>query len=120
MIEALCAQGVTQGQISVLTGIPQGRLSEYKTHKRSPTATSTFQAFADGLAMPPAARRALGLDSEAPEPSPLGRVRGQPAEIATAGMGDVQPVLSTLSRASAIPLLSGLREIHRGYSRLTG
>ncbi len=55
VIEALCAQGVTQGQISVLTGIPQGRLSEYKTHKRSPTATSTFQAFADGLAMPPAA-----------------------------------------------------------------
>jgi tetratricopeptide (TPR) repeat protein len=30
-------------------------------------------------------------------------------------MGDVQPVLSTLSRASPVPLLSGLREVHRGY-----
>src|ERR1700733_15229949 len=62
LITALCAQGITQGQLSVLTGIPQGRLSEYKTHKRTPTASSTFEAFADGLGMPPAARRALGLD----------------------------------------------------------
>jgi hypothetical protein len=27
----------------------------------------------------------------------------------------VRPVLSTLSRASAIPVLSALQEIHRGY-----
>lgn len=69
VIKALCAQGLTQGQLSVLTGIPQGRLSEYKTHKRVPTASSTFEAFADGLEMPPAARRALGL---APEPAGSG------------------------------------------------
>jgi hypothetical protein len=57
------------------------------------------------------------------EPLPLGPARGQPADIATEGTGDLQPVLSTLSRASAIPLLSGLREIHRGYleaDRLVG
>jgi len=72
LIEVLCAQGITQGQLSVLTGIPQGRLSEYKTHKRTPTATSTFEAFAYGLAMPPAARRALGLDSETAVSGPPG------------------------------------------------
>lgn len=65
VITAVCAQGVTQGQLSVLTGIPQGRISEYKTYKRTPAATSTFEAFADGLGMPPAARRALGLNPEA-------------------------------------------------------
>lgn len=54
VITLLCAQGITQGQLSVLTGIPQGRLSEYKNHKRVPTATSTFEAFAEGLGMPPA------------------------------------------------------------------
>src|ERR1700722_5840918 len=72
VITALCAQGVTQGQLSVLTGIPQGRLSEYKAHKRTPTASSTFEAFAYGLAMPPAARRALGLDSETAVSGPPG------------------------------------------------
>ena len=69
VITLLGAQGVTQGQLSVLTGIPQGRLSEYKTHKRAPSATSTFEAFADGLGMPPAARRALGLDPQAGGPA---------------------------------------------------
>lgn len=52
VITVLCAHGITQGQLSVLTGIPQGRLSEYKTRKRMPTASSTFEAFADGLGMP--------------------------------------------------------------------
>ena len=40
-ITVLCANGVTQAQIATLTGIPQGRLSEYKTRKRIPTATSS-------------------------------------------------------------------------------
>lgn len=53
VITALAAHGVTQGQVSVLTGIPQGRLSEYKNHKRTPMATATFEAFADGLGTPP-------------------------------------------------------------------
>ena len=115
VIKALCAQGLTQGQLSALTGIPQGRLSEYKTHKRVPTATSTFEAFADGLEMPPAARRALGL---APEPAGSGTLDpagGRSADIAGPSPGDVQPLLSNLSRASAIPVLSALREIQHGY-----
>ena len=37
VITVLCAHGITQGQLSVLTGIPQGRLSEYKTRKRAPS-----------------------------------------------------------------------------------
>ena len=115
VITALCAHGVTQGQLSVLTGIPQGRLSEYKTGKRSPTATSTFEAFADGLGMPAAARRALGLAAEAAGSGPSGQARGGPADGAGAGVGDVKPLLSNLSRASTVPVLSALREIHRGY-----
>ena len=64
VIEVLGAHGVTQGQIAGLTGISQGRLSEYRNHKRKPTASSIFEAFADGLGMPPAARRALGLSPD--------------------------------------------------------
>jgi hypothetical protein len=61
VIVALKSSGLTQGRISGLTGIPQGRLSEYATGKRKPSASSTFEAFADGLGFPAAARRALGL-----------------------------------------------------------
>ena len=61
VISALESGGVTQGRISALTGIPQGRLSEWMTGKRKPQASSTFQTFADGVGLPPAARRALGL-----------------------------------------------------------
>ena len=55
VIAILGANKVTQGQISELTGIPQGRLSEYMTGKRTPRASSTFQTFAGGLGclMPP-------------------------------------------------------------------
>ncbi|MEV0586730.1 helix-turn-helix transcriptional regulator [Nonomuraea sp. NPDC050310] len=55
--------GITQGQIAGLTGITQGRISEYKTGKRVASAKSTFEAFADGLGMPAHLRRALGLAS---------------------------------------------------------
>jgi transcriptional regulator with XRE-family HTH domain len=64
IIAVLNAHGLTQGQISELTGILQGRLSEYARRKRMPKASTTFEAFADGLGMPPAARRALGLAAE--------------------------------------------------------
>ena len=64
VIAVLGTHGVTQGLISSLTGIAQGRLSEYKTGKRKPLASSTYRDFADGLGMPPAARTALGLDPE--------------------------------------------------------
>jgi hypothetical protein len=61
MIRALSVNRRSAGRISALTAIPQGRLSEYRTGKRKPQATSVFEAFADGIGMPPAARRALGL-----------------------------------------------------------
>jgi transcriptional regulator with XRE-family HTH domain len=67
VITALGGSGMTQGQISELTGIPQGRLSEWKTGKREPKGASTFEKFANGLGLPPAARRALGLDGAGPE-----------------------------------------------------
>ena len=115
VITILCAHGITQGQLSVLTGIPQGRLSEYKTHKRMPTATSTFETFADGLGMPPAARRALGLAPEVAGSGPHDPAGGRPSDLDSASLGDVRPLLSNLSRTSAVPVLSALRGIHRGY-----
>jgi hypothetical protein len=60
---------VTQGQISTLVDIPQGRLSEWRTGKRKPKGVSTFQKFADGVGLPAAARRALGLDPTAVAPT---------------------------------------------------
>ncbi|MGW4475850.1 helix-turn-helix domain-containing protein [Nonomuraea sp. NPDC004354] len=61
IIRILGKYGVTQGQIASLTGIAQGRISEYKTGKRIPTAKSTFEAIANGLGMPAHLRRSLGL-----------------------------------------------------------
>jgi transcriptional regulator with XRE-family HTH domain len=61
VISALGSAGVTQGQVSALTGVPQGRLSEWMTGRRESKAASTFQKFADGVGLPTAARRALGL-----------------------------------------------------------
>ena len=60
IIIVLKPHGITQGQIAELTGIPQGRLSEWRTGKRKPSATSTFESFADGLAMPPACPSGAG------------------------------------------------------------
>jgi transcriptional regulator with XRE-family HTH domain len=114
-ITVLCANGVTQAQIATLTGIPQGRLSEYKTRKRVPTATSTFEAFADGLGLPPAARLALGLAPEAAASGRFDRAGAVVSDIAGPSLGQVKPLLSNLSRASAVPVLSAFREIHRGY-----
>ena len=115
VISILSAHGITQGQLSVLTAIPQGRLSEYKTHKRMPSATSTFETFADGLGMPPAARRALGLAPEAAGSGPLDPASGRSSDTNGASLTDVRPLLSNLSRASAIPVLSALRQMHHGY-----
>jgi transcriptional regulator with XRE-family HTH domain len=61
VITVLNAHGLTQGQIADLIGIRQGRLSEYVRRKRVPMASTTFEAFANGLGMPSAARQALGL-----------------------------------------------------------
>jgi hypothetical protein len=84
VIEILGAHGVTQGKIAGLTGIGQGRLTEYMTHKRTPCASSTFLTFADGLGMPPAARDALGL---APDRSRVDSISGQlPDTLAELGL----------------------------------
>ena len=115
MITILGANGVTQAEIAALMGkTTQGRLSEYKMHKRAPTM-ETFKKFADGLALPPAARLALGLASEAAGSGSFEFAGGRPADIAGAGLGDVRPLLSNLSRTSAVPVLSALRGMHRGY-----
>jgi transcriptional regulator with XRE-family HTH domain/tetratricopeptide (TPR) repeat protein len=66
VISALKSRGVAQGQISALTGIPQGRLSEWMNGKREPKGATTFEKFATGLGFPPAARRALGLAADSP------------------------------------------------------
>ena len=71
VITVLMSLGVTQGQIAELTGISQGRLSEWATGRRKPRATSTFESFAGGLGLPPAARRALGLAPGVPAASGL-------------------------------------------------
>ena len=63
VISALKAGGLTQGRIAELTGISQGRLSEWVTGKRAPKAVTTFQKFANGVGLPSAARRTLGLDA---------------------------------------------------------
>jgi len=70
VISVLNSHGVTQGQISALTGISQGRLSEWVRRKREPRASTTFESFADGLGLPPTAREALGARGPGPPQSP--------------------------------------------------
>jgi transcriptional regulator with XRE-family HTH domain len=62
VISALGTGGLTQGRIAELTGLSQGRISEWATGKRAPKAVTTFEKFAEGVGLPSAARRALGLD----------------------------------------------------------
>jgi ATPase family associated with various cellular activities (AAA) len=95
VIMLLGAHGLTQGRISELTGISQGRLSEWANRKRRPRATSTFEAFADGLGLPTAAREALGLAVSA---------AGQPGPP-----HPPPPVAWATSTASARPMVAGLR-----------
>jgi hypothetical protein len=74
VIAVLGAHGITQGQIADMTGFSQGRLSEWKSHKREPRASSTFESFADGLGLTANARQALGLVG-APSGAGAGLVR---------------------------------------------
>jgi hypothetical protein len=129
IVAILGVHGVTQGQIAELTGIRQGRLSEWVQHKRAPKASSTFEAFADGLAIPSAARQALGLapvpsavpEVGAPEHAPGGRVTppketppGQarpaahsPGGIAAAGVSGLQGLDSV--RRQLAPVIAVLK-----------
>jgi tetratricopeptide (TPR) repeat protein len=79
---------VTQGQLAGLTGIPQGRLSEYKTGKYVPRAVGIFEAFADGVGLPRAAREALGLAPELSSASAGGQRTGAPAADVGLGYAD--------------------------------
>jgi transcriptional regulator with XRE-family HTH domain len=54
--------GLSQHAIAALTGVPQGRISEYIKGLRKPTL-NTVKRIADGLRMPRAARRRLGLSA---------------------------------------------------------
>jgi len=63
-IVRLCGKyGITQGAIASMTGVGQGRLSEYSRGKRKDPKLDTLEALADGLGLPAPARRALGLTS---------------------------------------------------------
>ena len=113
MIDVLGHHGVTQGRIASLTGLPQGRLSEYKNHRRTPKATSTFEDFANGMMMPPVARQALGLS-----PGPLvkssanGAVPdGEPSDVGLA-YPDAPRKLPRMSLGYGGPILTA-----RGSSR---
>jgi hypothetical protein len=81
LVTILRRHGISQGVIAGLTGIPQGRLSEYENGRRTgggrkdrvPTL-DTIEKFADGLNVPEPARRALGLTPAGQAEAALGRV----------------------------------------------
>jgi transcriptional regulator with XRE-family HTH domain len=54
--------GLSQHAIAAMTGVPQGRISEYIKGLRKPTL-NTVKRLADGLSMPCTARRRLGLSA---------------------------------------------------------
>jgi transcriptional regulator with XRE-family HTH domain len=116
VIEVLGSHGVTQGQIAGLTGVSQGRLSEYRNHKRRPAASSIFEAFANGLGMPSAARRALGLSSD-PAVADVATLAGSPpADVGLIYLGtpiEASENLAQLWRADLVgtPLLRARLEI---------
>lgn len=82
IISVLGNHGLSQGEIAGRTGIPQGRLSEYKTGKRQPTL-NTLEAFANGLELPENARRALGLAPGTDQAAPADGEAATPADPAT-------------------------------------
>jgi len=100
VITILGKHGVTQGRISELTGIAQGRLSEYKTGKRTPRASTTFEDFAEGVGMPPTAREALGLVRGQMAATAAGRrVAGEGgADVGLRFLGDHAEVAGNLTR----------------------
>lgn len=99
--------GITQGRVASLTGIAQGRLSEYKSGKRIPKGASTFEAFADGLDMPAPARRAMGLapkrESESVNAGNVTNVQDDPYEIQLLAAA-VGKVTGTLNRREMLEL----------------
>src|SRR6201996_4518342 len=64
IVRILGAHGITQGQVSMMTGIAQSTLSKYKTGGHQAEFASTFEKIADGLDMPQRLCQALGLIGE--------------------------------------------------------
>jgi len=64
MVRLLNCGGITQGQISAMTGIAQSALSRYKTGGSQAAFASTFETLAEGLDMPPVLRHALGVSGD--------------------------------------------------------
>ena len=116
IITILNACGVTQGQIAELTGISQGRLSEWARHRRVPQASSSFEAFAGGLGVPPAARQALGLAPGPPAapgpglPRPAQGPDTTPAETSPATTRTVSPRPAGIP-AAPLAALRGLEAV---------
>jgi|HubBroStandDraft_1064217.scaffolds.fasta_scaffold12162_9 transcriptional regulator with XRE-family HTH domain len=79
ILTVMMSHGITQGVIGGLTGIGQGRLSEFKNGKRQPTL-DTIEKIANGLDLPEPARRALGLKPKGEPDVPS--IEGTPAEPA--------------------------------------
>jgi transcriptional regulator with XRE-family HTH domain len=92
VIIVLGAHGLPQQQIAAVTGISQGRLSEWVTGKRQPKAATTFESFANGLGMPQSARQALGLASEPPTDASMSVVRAPAADLDTGLQYPVTPL----------------------------
>jgi transcriptional regulator with XRE-family HTH domain len=82
MIRILGAHGITQGQMSAMTGFAQSTLSNYKRGVNQAEFASTFEKLANGLGMPLPLRQALGLSGDAsPDGSrPGAMVAGVPAD----------------------------------------
>jgi transcriptional regulator with XRE-family HTH domain len=122
--------GLTQGVISGLTGIGQGRLSEYKNGIRQPTL-DTLENFANGLGVPEPARAALGLKPKGEsEVSSLGGTTAEPlggADLLTVAWmagtlnnhADRRAILRLSATLVAAPLLGVEESMDRlGYALL--
>jgi transcriptional regulator with XRE-family HTH domain len=96
MVRILGAHGITQGQISAMTGLPQSTLSNYKRGKNQAEWTSTFEKLADGLGMPLRLRQALGL-SGATSPNGARPAAGIAADI-PADTFDLQLLAEAIGR----------------------
>jgi hypothetical protein len=94
IIGALGAHGLKQGQITDMTGIHQGRPSEYMIGKRSAQASTTFENFADGLGPRHGTRT---------RPGPLRR-----AGLASTICGNRCPTRATYWQVTAVVLATGL------------
>jgi len=118
VIRVLGAHGVTQGKIAELTGLSQGRLSEWAGGKRAPRATSTFESFADGLVLPADARQALGL---APKPgTPVTAAPGHSSGLADSPLPVQRNAVITKEEGASSGGLAGLRGLEPVQDQLRG